>query len=432
MITVDATQVAEGVDYASFLADYYDGLPVGASTYHGGEPSFAYGGSYYVSGPQVAFSFEEFAQMVLLSGSDIAYDFIANGAQYGHGISGDIDSITFGYDSDSVTTADGTENGLLVGLEGLTISGLGLEAEPGSGNVLENPVYALYTAARTGTNGEEVDFIDWMYDLFSTEAQHILGSEADDVFTATEFDDIVEGNGGNDLLDGGEGDDRIHGGEGADTITGGEGDDFVSGDAGDDLISGDVGSDTLYGRDGDDTIDGGDGDDLVAGFDGDDLLDGGAGNDTIMAGEGSDTVDGGAGDDRIFGRDGDDVLNGGEGDDRIFGDAGNDTITGGAGRDGLFGGEGEDVFVYESATDSEFGAADNIRDFEVGTDTIDLSAFGELAFVERFSETEGEIRMVEREDAGRTAVQVDVDGDGSADLYIVVHATGLTESDFLV
>ena len=64
----------------------------------------------------------------------------------------------------------------------------------------------------------------------------------------------------------------------------------------------------------------------------------------------------------LKGNAGTDTLNGGEGDDILIGGTGTDTLTGGA---------GADVF-----TATVGGGADTLIDFVVGTDLIDLTAFG--------------------------------------------------------
>ena len=94
------------------------------------------------------------------------------------------------------------------------------------------------------------------------------------------------------------------------------------------------------------------------------------GNDTVMGGEGDDTIDGGAGNDWLLGEEGDDTITGGADDDMLFGGAGNDTLTGGAGNDTLTGGAGADTFVFAAGH-----GTDTIKDFQNGTDTIDLTAF---------------------------------------------------------
>ena len=77
---------------------------------------------------------------------------------------------------------------------------------------------------------------------------------------------------------------------------------------------------------------------------------------------GADFLNGMGGSDRLDGGIGNDTLNGGEGDDILIGGTGNDTLTGGA---------GADLFVASAS-----GGADVINDFVVGTDLIDLTAFG--------------------------------------------------------
>ncbi|UOM33915.1 calcium-binding protein [Acuticoccus sp. I52.16.1] len=431
MITVDATSLESGINYDTFLEEYYEGMPVGASTYRGGEPDFAFGGFYYVSGPEVSFEFEGFDQLVLLEGEEIAYDFIHYGPEFGHGISGEVDEIVFGYAGPDTTTADGTENGVIVGLEsGLYVTGLDLVAAPGSGNSADNPVYSIYDAARTGDNGAEgEDPIGDLYDILAGQAQHFLGTNYDDVYTGTGYGDLVQGFNGADVLYGAAGEDRIYGDRADDMLYGGNANDLLSGDAGNDSLYGENGADSLYGQGGNDYVEGGNGHDLIGGFAGHDELWGNAGNDSIYGGGGNDTVSGGAGNDLIFGRRGADLLLGNDGNDRIYGDEGNDDITGGAGRDGLFGGSGGDTFIYLEATDSTTDAADNLRDFDIGSDAIDLSIF-DLTFVDAFTGEAGEVTINERDD--RSNVQADLDGDGVADMYIVVHTTGLTESDLIL
>lgn len=76
------------------------------------------------------------------------------------------------------------------------------------------------------------------------------------------------------------------------------------------------------------------------------------------------TLQGTPGADMLAGYDGDDVLNGGAGDDRLIDGAGADT---------LFGGAGADTFIFRDDNRME-----TIRDFEPGTDRIDLTDFDML------------------------------------------------------
>jgi len=83
-------------------------------------------------------------------------------------------------------------------------------------------------------------------------------------------------------------------------------------------------------------------------------------------------VEGTEGNDELVGGSGDDAFNGNGGNDFIAGEGGNDTLFGGSGNDYLEGGNGADTFVF-SAPDT--GASfDTIADFEIGVDTLDVSA----------------------------------------------------------
>ncbi|MBL0845222.1 putative Ig domain-containing protein [Pseudomonas mediterranea] len=85
----------------------------------------------------------------------------------------------------------------------------------------------------------------------------------------------------------------------------------------------------------------------------------------------NDTLTGTAANEQLFGGAGNDTLNGG---------AGNDILVGGTGVDKLTGGTGADVFRYTSKLDSyrtsSTSASDQILDFDVAADKIDVSALG--------------------------------------------------------
>ncbi|MBX2855483.1 MAG: M10 family metallopeptidase C-terminal domain-containing protein [Rhodobacteraceae bacterium] len=72
---------------------------------------------------------------------------------------------------------------------------------------------------------------------------------------------------------------------------------------------------------------------------------------------------------------GDDNLFGDQGDDTFIAGAGGDTLRGGLGSDVLTGGEGADLFRF-SATDFSGQAVDQITDFTIGEDMIELTGFG--------------------------------------------------------
>ena len=154
---------------------------------------------------------------------------------------------------------------------------------------------------------------------------------------------------------------------------------------------------------------------------------------------------GGAGADRLVGSQQADSIVGGAGDDLIYGLGGNDWIAGGRGADVIRGGLGADRYVYQFVTDSTARAFDIITDFEDTKDKIDLSAIDansalaeDQAFTfigaNAFTRTAGELRAY-RIEGNSWAVEADVDGDGTADLYIQVNVFNghvMTGSDFLL
>ncbi|UFH51105.1 M10 family metallopeptidase C-terminal domain-containing protein [Pseudomonas sp. KNUC1026] len=94
-------------------------------------------------------------------------------------------------------------------------------------------------------------------------------------------------------------------------------------------------------------------------------------------------ITGTSGNDSLVGSDGAETFYGLAGNDTIVGGGGDDIIVGGAGADTLTGGAGRDTFVYNSLQDSyrNYGAnpvdqGDDITDFNVSSDKIDLSALG--------------------------------------------------------
>lgn len=251
------------------------------------------------------------------------------------------------------------------------------------------------------------------------------------------FAQLVTGNSGNDLLSGGAGDDELLGASGSDVLVGGAGADILAGGTGDDVYIVDA-ADTV-------TENAGQGFDAVyadASFAigataSIELLatTNSAGTSAIDL-TGSDAVQ------SIYGNAGANVLSGLGGDDYIYGLGGGDTLVGGAGADTLFGGTGSDIFRYDAIGESTAAASDRIIDFAIG-DLIDLRGIdantangaGDDAFDfigdAAFSATAGELRAAFEN--GRWLVQGDVDGDGAADVAILVYTTdshALTAFDF--
>ena len=85
----------------------------------------------------------------------------------------------------------------------------------------------------------------------------------------------------------------------------------------------------------------------------------------------------------------------------------------------LIGGSGANRFVYTSSADSRPGRGnqDQLLGFQRSGDQIDLSALSEtLSFIgkQAFSQTPGEVRF------GSGVLQLDQDGDGRADLELLL------------
>ena len=184
-------------------------------------------------------------------------------------------------------------------------------------------------------------------------------------------------------------------------------------------IVGTPGNDVLFGTIEDDELQGLGGNDLVSGLGGADVMLGGPGNDryfvnnpgdvvTELPGEGTDLVTtsidftlpanvenlntntadpvnltGNGLGNLLNGNDAANTLTGLGGDDNLQGNAGADVIIGGTGTDQLRGGAQADTFVFDTGD-----GADTIIDFEVGVDTIDLSATG-LTFGDLIIQTVG-------------------------------------------
>ncbi len=227
---------------------------------------------------------------------------------------------------------------------------------------------------------------DTAFDLGGeTGALMVLGLSGDDTITTGSGDDLLGGGSGSDVLAPGMGDDTVVGGAGlrdevsyrgasagieislgagtavgmgSDSLVGIE---FVATGSGADRFIGNFLGNRAFLGGGDDFAVGGAGRDVVFGQSGNDLLQGGLGDDLLDGGTGRDTLNGNAGDDSLLGRGDADLLRGG---------AGADTLDGGGNDDILIGGADADTFVYAPRW-----GRDTIRDFEDGTDMVDLTGF---------------------------------------------------------
>ena len=275
------------------------------------------------------------------------YDDLIIGAYNANGGAGET-YVVFGADDFTTTPAinlsslDGNTGFKLNGIDRGDYSGW---AASGAGDIngdgYDDIIIGARLADSNGSNAGET------YVVFGGEALQLGLITPTDFDDSLEFglagDDISAGN-GNDYVAGNEGNDTIDGGAGHDTISGGGGDDVIYGGGGSDSVNGDEGNDVIYSGGGDDTINGGTGDDTLGGRSGDDVIYGDAGSDVFFNGTGADTV---------FGGDGDDILWGGEDDDQLTGDSGADTFS----------------FTLSSGNDQ-------ITDFDLGEDILDLSSTG--------------------------------------------------------
>ena len=304
-----------------------------------------------------------------------------------------------------------------------------------------------------------------------------IGNALANVMTGNNAANFLDGGEGDDTLDGGLGNDGLFGGEGADTLIGGKGNDFLEGGESDDLMSGGEGSDAYWVDDEDDTVvelagtsSGLDtvfatvsftltdnvedlflvdskrepamveeGNNPGTGAARPDANISGTGNclkNLIVGTSGENTLSGLGGNDTIYGEDGSDLLLGGSGADVLDGGSDDDVLSGGDGSDTLTGGEGADTFRFTNEDihlSSRGGKADldKILDLDLwkGGDIIDLSAIDadvstvdddDFTFVAKFSKTAGEAMMTYSVNNDITTLQLDVDGDGIADLRIAM------------
>jgi Ca2+-binding RTX toxin-like protein len=334
----------------------------------------------------------------------------------------------------------------------------------------------------------------------------LFGLAGDDVLIGGAGDDTLDGGNNNDTFFGGAGKDHLIGGSGSDTVSYADASigmnirlnaplfstpdsPILAGSAQQITANGLVAEDTLAGME---NVIGSAYDDVIKSNDALNTIDGGNGNDVLLTwldgqndvmngGEGSDTIDysgfaqakgvnidllAGRADtfsangvvamtpedtlisienavgtnyvDNIRGSAEANVINGAGGDDFIMGLGGSDTLTGGTGADTFYFGNVSDVPMGN-------GPGEVIKDFERGSDLIDLSwidananAAGDQSFVivDEFTGRAGQLTADPTERGGGQVWLMDVNGDGAADGRITVYPTDtlgfLTASDFIL
>ncbi len=271
--------------------------------------------------------------------------------------------------------------------------------------------------------------------------ENAIGGAGADRLIANDAGNTLQGGAGQDMLMGGAGNDTLDGGADNDRITGAAGNDVIWGGDGNDIALGGADNDDINGGAGDDDLTGNSGADEITVDSGTNILQGNSGRDILTGGTGIDQISGGSGHDVISGRGGSDMLSGGRGADIIDGGDGDDLIEGGWDADTLTGGLGADTFVFSFLSDSSSAQRDEVTDFETGQDLIDLQlidadrdASGDQGFAfigtDAFSGA-GQLRL--ETDGTDTIVQADRNGDGIADLEILLSdATGLSSADFIL
>ncbi len=158
----------------------------------------------------------------------------------------------------------------------------------------------------------------------------------------------------------------------------------------------------------------------------------GGGHDVLTLGDGGivliaaqvELLRGGAGDDTIAltAASGGAMIQGGSGNDSLSGGGGADTILGGPGADILKGGAGADLFVFGAVSHSAAAAPDTILDFNPQQgDALVLAGLAAGVFRWRGAAAFTAGGAVEgRYDAKANSLLLDLDGDGAAEMAILV------------
>ncbi len=320
---------------------------------------------------------------------------------------------------------------------------LGADAANAVGNDLNNRLIGNSAAnilnggrgadTMIGGEGDDIYYVDNIGDViieaegqgrdhvYSTISFNLNGQSLEDATLLGAGNTNLIGNDGDNVLTGNSGANILNGGRGADTMAGGAGDDIYYVDSSRDVVieAGGQGRDHVY---------------STVTFN----LNGQSIEDATLIGTLDRNLIGNTGHNVLTGNSGANIIIGGGGVDTIDGGAGNDVLNGGARRDYLTGGAGSDRFVYTNVSDSSYADYDRIMDLS-DEDIIDLSGIdadinteGDQAFalVDSFTGQAGQITLTYNAGAGFTVLAADVNGDGLADMRIVLYGNHEDFSNF--
>lgn len=345
--------------------------------------------------------------------------------------------------------ADGSRNGPVLAFRG----GSQMPGEPPGLAVLTSGQVVLTYAAYTGNIS---DYYDVFQTRLSISAQTITGTDRDDRLVGTPGRDTINGGAGADRMIGGAGNDYYifdNRGDRAVEVTGGGIDTVRStvsttlNDHVENLFLAGAGNLFAGGNGLDNRLVGNAGANVIQGGAGNDRMEGGAGNDSYLVDSRSDLVleERNAGIDTVRSSvswtlrthlenltligSSNTYAGGNAASNILIGNSGDNTLYGGALGDSLRGGAGRDRFLYLAASDSTVADSDRIVDLRFN-EIIDLSAIdadstraGDQAFtlVDALDRHAGQIALVYNPVSNITSAFMDIDGDGTADMRIMIN-----------
>jgi serralysin len=415
------------------------------------------------------------------SGGYVAYDPIPVGAAYRLNVSlSGADAPVSGYQGSRLDGNAGNDQ-LYGGLGAdILVGGAGEDyMEGGAGNDTYYVDNRNDNVVETAGGGVDTVYTRVSFDARSThvETLRVQGNAAVNL-VANDLDNTLVGNNAAHIIKGGGGDDQMEGLGGNDTyyvdrrgdvvveVAGGGVDTVFSevsydarfahvenitilGGSNANVVANDL-NNTIIGNNAANIIKGGGGDDRMEGLGGDDTYYVDSRDDVVVevAGGGVDTVFSEASFDARFTHVENITLLGGSNANAvgnalaniIIGNSASSIIIGSGDGDDMTGGGGSDTFKYNEVSDSTFADYDRIFDLSAD-DFIDLrnidanaNAAGNQAFeqVDAFTGQAGQLTLTWLPGAGFTLLSADVDGDGVADMRVVLYGNHETFDNILL